>query len=100
MVQDMIFCRSLLSAFVLVQLITMHAFNSRIHSIRKIELHGLRFSVARFAKQRGESDNGKASKKSNTAFVSIEYVDSELWKLEPIIDILRKGCNRKLLHIF
>jgi hypothetical protein len=89
----MTFCRSFFSAIVLVQLITMQAFNSRIHFARKIELHGLRCSVARFAKQKGESEGGRTSKKSNTAFVSIEYVDSELWKLEPIIDIIKKGCN-------
>jgi hypothetical protein len=74
-----------------MQLITMHAFNSRIHSARMIELHGLRCSVARFAKHNGETDGGRNSKKSNTAYVSIDYVDSELWKLEPIINILKKG---------
>lgn len=89
----MIFRRSFLAVTVLMQLITMQAFNTRTHFTRKIELHGLRFSVARFAKQRGESDGGRTSKKSNTAFVSIEYVDSELWKLEPIIDILKKGLH-------
>lgn len=96
MVHGMLFCRSFFPAIVLVQLIAMmQAFTSRVHLTRKIELHGLRFSIAGFAKQKGTSDGGKISKKSNTAFVSIEYVDSELWKLEPIIDILRKGCNSK-----
>ena len=42
------------------------------------------------AKQKGAS-GGKSSKKSNTAFVSIEDTDNDLWQLEPIIEILRKG---------
>lgn len=46
------------------------------------------------AKQKSGSDGGKATKKSSTTLVSIEYADSELWKLEPIIDILRKGDEK------
>ena len=48
------------------------------------------------AKQKGGSDGGKAPKKASTTFVSIEYAESELWKLEPVIDILRKG-DKKIL---
>ena len=56
-----------------------------------------RFMTVRGAKQRSGGE-GKATKKANTAFVSIEYVDSELWKLEPIIDILKKGDI--LIHLY
>jgi hypothetical protein len=31
------------------------------------------------------------SKKASTSFISIEDVNSDLWQLEPIIDLLREG---------
>ena len=71
-------------------LTAMQAITSFIICKPTAQLHRFRFMTIRGAKQRSGGE-GKAPKKANTAFVSIEYVDSELWKLEPIIDILKKG---------
>ena len=76
---------ALILSFIMMQAITSFIIcKSTTHSNR------FRFITARGAKHKSGGD-AKTSKKSNTAFVSIEYVDSELWKLEPIIDILKKG---------
>jgi hypothetical protein len=74
----------------ILSLITMQTITSFGVCKPTTQLHRFRFMTVRGAKQRSGGE-GKATKKSNTAFVSIEYVDSELWKLEPIIDILKKG---------
>jgi len=42
------------------------------------------------AKQKSSGSKG-SSKKIATSFVSIEDVNSDLWQLEPIIDLLREG---------
>lgn len=79
-----------ISISLILCLITMQAVTSFCICKPAAQLHRFRFMTVRGAKQRSGGE-GKATKKSNTAFVSIEYVDSELWKLEPIIDILKKG---------
>jgi hypothetical protein len=81
----------------LLCLITMQTITSFGICKPTAQLHRFRFMTVRGAKQRSGGE-GKATKKSNTAFVSIEYVDSELWKLEPIIDILKKGGI--LIHLY
>ena len=65
-----------------------HSFKGHFHSVSALQ-----------AKQKSGSDGGKAPKKASTAFVSIEYVESELWKLEPIIDILRNGEQKILFSV-
>jgi hypothetical protein len=42
------------------------------------------------AKQKSTGNKG-GSKKTMTSFVSIEDVNSDLWQLEPVIDLLREG---------
>ena len=74
----------------LAYFIGMQAINSFVLKSSKTQVkRSVNFATLK-AKQKG-SPAGKGSKKSNTAFVSIEDADNDLWKLEPLIDILRKG---------
>ena len=79
----------LVSIFV-IYFIGMQSINSFVLKSSKAQVNrSVNFATLK-AKQKGSSA-GKGSKKSNTAFVSIEDADNDLWKLEPLIDILRKG---------
>ena len=79
----------LVSMFV-IYFIGMQSINSFVLKSSKAQVNrSVNFATLK-AKQKGSSA-GKGSKKSNTAFVSIEDADNDLWKLEPLIDILRKG---------
>lgn len=88
-------CQILIS--LILCLVKMQAITSFGICKSTAQLHRFRFMTIRGAKQRSGGE-GKPAKKSNTAFVSIEYVDSELWKLEPVIEILKKGDI--LIHLY
>lgn len=74
----------------MITLIGMQSISSLFLTSPAAQVNRFRNFATLKAKQKGSSA-GKGSKKSNTAFVSIEDADNDLWQLEPMIDILRKG---------